>query len=360
MTSALPHVDQPVTPKPSTTRPRTSVLEALSFRRISALYIFIGLFIVFSIWVPDTFLDTNTWQAMLDDQAITALTAVGLLIPLSAGTFNLAIGSQVGVGSILSAWLLSNQGFSIPVTIVLTLAGGGVIGLITGLLIVRARIDSFIATLGMSSVLLALVTWISGGQQILNLGQSYQKLGTNKFLGITYPVYIMLIMSLLAWYVLERTAAGRRVYATGGNLDAARLAGVRTSATIILSLVACGVIASMAGALISSRLATGDPTVGPAYLLPAFAAAFLGSTQFRGGRYNVWGTVLAVYVLATGVKGLQLAGAPVWIPDLFNGLALLLAVGMAKRQGAIRVSRHSWLRRAQGANNQTPLSTNGA
>ena len=113
----------------------------------------------------------------------------------------------------------------------------------------------------------------------------------------------------------------------------ARLAGVRTSATVVACLIGCGIIAAASGCLVSSRLATGDPTVGPGYLLPAFAAALLGSTQFRGGRYNVWGTVLAVYVLATGVKGLQLAGAPVWIPDLFNGLALLLAVGMAKRQG---------------------------
>ncbi|MET0430564.1 MAG: hypothetical protein ABW026_18950, partial [Microvirga sp.] len=101
-------------------------------------------------------------------------------------------------------------------------------------------------------------------------------------------------------------------------------------------------IAAFAGILESANLGNGDPTVGPSYLLPAFSAAFLGSTQFRGGRFNVWGTIVAVYVLATGVKGLQLAGAPIWIPDLFNGAALLLAVGLANfestasRAGAIR------------------------
>lgn len=99
---------------------------------------------------------------------------------------------------------------------------------------------------------------------------------------------------------------------------------------IVLSLMACGAIASLTGVLLTARLANADPTVGPSYLLPAFTAAFLGSTQFKGGRFNVWGTVLAIYVLAIGVKGLQLAGAPVWIPDAFNGAALLLAVGMAK------------------------------
>ncbi|XKK61432.1 ABC transporter permease [Streptomyces sp. ARC32] len=320
-------------PSPERARPRHRLRAALSFRNISALYIFAALFLLFSFWVPSTFLDADTWKAMLDDQAITTLTAVSLVIPLSVGVFNLAIGSQVAVGSILSAWLLS-QHLPIPATVALTLVAGAAIGLATGLLIVRARIDSFIATLGVSSVLLAITTWISDGQQILDLGAAYQEIATGQLFGITYPVYFLLLVALVVWYVLERTPTGRRVYATGGNLDAARLAGVRTSATVVLSLVACGVIASAAGALVSSRLATGDPSIGPGYLLPAFAAAFLGSTQFRGGRYNVWGTVIAVYVLATGVKGLQLAGAPVWIPDLFNGLALLLAVGMAVRRDA--------------------------
>jgi ribose transport system permease protein len=101
---------------------------------------------------------------------------------------------------------------------------------------------------------------------------------------------------------------------------------------VILTLATCGAIAALAGSVVSAQIATGDPTIGPGYMLPAYAAAFLGSTQFRGGRYNVWGAVLAVYVLAVGVKGLQLAGAPVWLPDLFNGVALLVAVAMSRLQ----------------------------
>jgi ribose transport system permease protein len=210
------------------------------------------------------------------------------------------------------------------------------VGLLNGLLVVRVRIDSFIATLGMSSILLAMIAWISSSQQILGLSNSFQKLGTTEIFGLTLPVYLMLAVALVAWYVLECTPIGRHVYATGGNTEAARLAGVRTSAVVVVALVACGGIAAFSGLLVSSALGTGDPTIGPAYLLPAFSAAFLGSTQFRGGRFNIWGTVLAVYVLATGVKGLQLAGAPIWIPDLFNGVALLLAVGLAKYQGTAR------------------------
>jgi ribose transport system permease protein len=324
--SAAPDVREPVGRR---------LRRLLSFRNISAIYIFVAMFILFALWVPGTFLTSQTWRSILSQQALTALAAIALVIPLAAGTFNLAVGAEVGFGAILVAWLIS-KGVAPAAAIAMTMAAGMVVGIVNGLLIVRVKIDSFIATLGMSSVLLALIEWLSGNTQILNLPSNFQNIATNELFGVTYPVYFMLVVALVVWYVLEKTPAGRRVYATGGNIDAARLAGVGTQRVIVGAFVTGGVIAATTGWLASSQLAVGDPTIGPPYLLPAFAAAFLGSTQFRGGRYNVWGTVVAVYVLAVGVKGLQLAGAPVWIPDLFNGVALLVAVGMARFQGSSR------------------------
>jgi ribose transport system permease protein len=321
---------------PTRRRDLGRVWRVLSFRNISAVYVFIVLFVLFSFWVPDTFLSGDTWRALISSQAVTAMLSVGLVIALSAGAFDLAIGATLGFGSIFVAWLLAKHGIPIVPAIVLSILAGAAVGLLNGLLVVRVRIDSFIATLGMSSILLAMIAWISSSQQILGLSNSFQKLGTTEIFGLTLPVYLMLAVALVAWYVLELTPVGRHVYATGGNTEAARLAGVRTSAVVVVALGCCGAIAAFSGVLVSSALGTGDPTIGPAYLLPAFSAAFLGSTQFRGGRFNIWGTVLAVYVLATGVKGLQLAGAPIWIPDLFNGVALLLAVGLAKYQGTAR------------------------
>jgi ribose transport system permease protein len=320
----------------------TRIRRALSFRNISAIYIFVAMFIIFSIWVPDTFLQWNTWKALIDSQAVTAILAIGLVIAISAGVFDLAVGAELGVGAIFCGWFMVDKGVPVVPAIALTLLVGALIGLGNALLIVKARIDSFIATLGMSSVLLALIAWISNSQQILELPGGFQNLGTTEIFGLTLPVFLMLGVGLVVWYVLERTPVGRRIYATGGNKEAARLAGVRVPLVIMGSLIACGVIAAFSGMLLSASLGASDPTVGPAYLLPSFSAAFLGSTQFRGGRFNVAGTIVAVYVLATGVKGLQLAGAPVWIPNLFNGAALLLAVGLANfertqsRAGAIR------------------------
>ena len=315
---------------------------ALSFRNIGALYIFAVMFIIFSIWVPDTFLKWDTWKTMLSSQAETAIVAIALVPALSAGAFDLSIGASVGVGNVLVVWLLVNHGVAVVPAILLTVLAGVAIGLFNGLLVVKVRIDSFIATLGMSSVLVALIDWLSNSQQILGLSSGFQSIATTQLLGVTLPDWLALAVGVVVWYVLERTPVGRRVYATGGNIEAARLAGVRVGAVTLGALVTCAAIAAFAGVLEAADISAGDPTIGPSYLLPAFSAAFLGSTQFRGGRFNVWGTLVAVVVLATGVLGLQLGGAPVWIPNLFNGAALLFAVGLAKyersavRAGAVR------------------------
>ncbi|WP_328580682.1 ABC transporter permease [Streptomyces sp. NBC_00370] len=301
---------------------------AAAFRNVSALYLLALMVAVFALWVPDTFLTAGTWRSLLSDQAVTCLVAVGLVIPTAAGVIDLAIGAEVGLGAILVARLLVGH-VPTPAAIVLSLLAGAAVGVFSWLMITRARIPSFIATLAVSSLLAAATAWISSSQQIVNLPPGFGKLGTGQLLGITYPVYIMVAVAGLLWYVLERTPAGRRVYATGGNPQAAALVGVRPSRIILFALVTSGAIAGLAGLLLTSQLSTGDPTVGPGYLLPVIAAVFLGSTQFRGGRFNIWGTVLAAYTLAVGVKGLQLAGLPIWIPDLFNGTALLAAVGLA-------------------------------
>lgn len=306
-----------------------AILHAISFRNASALWVLLAIVIIFSITIPNTFLSPRTWTSLLDNQAVVAIAAVGLVIPLAAGAFNLAVGAQVGVASMMVGWLLMQVGLPIPVAVVLTILFAAVVGLITGFIIVRFRIDSFIATMGVSSLLAATVTLLSGGRQILGMPTSLVDFGTGRVLWFTYPFLVMIVLSLLVWYLLERTPLGRRVYATGGNPEAARLSGVKVGGIVIGSLVACGVLTGVAGILVTARLGNADPTIGPAYLLPAFTAAFLGSTQFQGGRFNVWGTVLSVYVLAAGVKGLQLSGAPTWIPDAFNGLALLVAVGLA-------------------------------
>ena len=313
--------------------------QGLGFRNIAAVYLFIGLFVIFALWVPQTFLQWDTWRSLISNQAITCLVALGLVLPIAAGALDLAIGTEVGLGAILVAKLLVGAGLGIPLAILLSLAAGAACGTVSWLMITKARVPSFIATLGVSSLLLAMISWISDSQQIPSLPPAFAAIATGRLFGLNYPFYIMLVVAFALWYLMERTSIGRKVYATGSNPSAARLSGIRTSRILLFALATCGLVGGLSGVLLSAELSTGDPTVGPGYLLPVIAAVFLGSTQFRAGRVNIWGTVVAAYVLATGVKGLQLAALPIWIPDLFNGVALLLAVGLAAYQRNPKASK---------------------
>jgi ribose transport system permease protein len=136
---------------------------------------------------------------------------------------------------------------------------------------------------------------------------------------------------------MEYRQLGRYLYATGSNSDAARLAGVRTDRITTIALLMSGFIAALAGVILTMEIGAAAVDAGSPYLLPAFAAVFLGATQFRARRVNVLGTILAVYVLATGVQGIDLAGAPFWVQDIFDGVALIIAVALAVR--AARKSR---------------------
>jgi ribose transport system permease protein len=315
---------------------RSDILRALSFRNISAVYIFVVIFAIFALWIPDRFLQPGVWRSLLDAEALTGLAAIAALIPLVAGSLNLAVGAQVGFSAILSAWFLSRAGLPIALQLPAVILAGALIGLVTALVITRLKVEPIIATLGMSSILLAGMAGVSGSQQILDLGPDYRTIATTQWGGVTVPVYILFAVALVTWYVLERTPAGRRMYAAGYNPEAARLAGVGVERLRVWSLTAGGAIAALAGALLTSRINAGDPTVGPSFLLPALTAVFLGSTQFKGGRFNVWGTIVAMYVLAVGIKGLQLAGSPRWVNDLFYGLALLLAVALSQWESTSR------------------------
>jgi ribose transport system permease protein len=306
-------------------------LRALAFSNISAVYVGIALIALFSIWIPSTFLTSSTLTTLLSEQAITGIIAVALVLPFAAGAFDLSFAYNVGFGAILAASLIGNHAFPSWAAILLVLAVCGAVGAVNGFLSTAIGINPVIATIAVGSCLSAGINWVSGGNEIIGLSSGFQSIANDSLLGISLPVYYLLAVALLVWYVLEHTPPGRHVYAVGGNREAARLTGVRTGLVVFTTLTVVGVAAGFAGVLVSSQVGAGDPSVGPAYLLPALAGVFLGSTQVQPGRFNVWGTLISVYVLAIGVKGLQLAGAPFWLPDMFNGLALIVAVAISQR-----------------------------
>jgi ribose transport system permease protein len=310
----------------------------LGIRRISGLYVLAALVLYFS-FATNSFMTRANIVSIGFEQAVTAIVAIGLVIPLAAGVFDLSIGGTMGLAAVTSAQLMHAMN-PVPATLI-TLAVACFIGLVNGLLVTFVRIDPFIATLGMGSVLSAVVFIVSNNSNVLGVPTSFTRLASLQLWGVSLPVFYVVAVGLIAWYVLEWTPVGRRLYATGGSREVARLAGVNTTRYIILAFVCCAGLAAVGGMLVTSTLGTGSPQVGPSYLLPAFAACFLGSTQFRPGRFNIWGTVLAVYLLATGVQGLIIMGAAFWTPPLFNGLALIFAVGITSvgKQVGRRVRR---------------------
>lgn len=303
--------------------------ESLSFRRISGIYVLIAIIIIFSILVPNLFLTNTTFLALSTEQAVTTLVALGLVVALSAGVFDLSVGATVGISAATVAYFVVNQGWAWPVASLAALVVGFIIGLLNSFVVVRLRVDSFIATLGMSSILFALLQFVTGNRQIVGLPQDFLGLASQRILGIPVPLYIMVSVALLLWYMMERTPLGRYIEATGGNKEAARLAGVKTDRMILVGFLTSAVVASLAGVVLLSRVSGASPTLGNEYILPVFAAAFLGATQLRPGRFNIWGTVIAVFVLATGIKGLQLMGVQPWATQLFYGVALIFAVSLA-------------------------------
>jgi ribose transport system permease protein len=311
--------------------------------RFNGLLLWAGFIVVFALWVPDTFLTTGTAQSIAATQAVTGLAAMGLVCAMAAGAFDLSFAGVLGLSSTVGASLMARSDVAPGVVIAVCLLLGIGVGLANGLLVTRLRVPSVVATLGMSSLLLAADSKITNGEYIDGVPESFTSLAQDRPLGIPIAAIYLLVAVIVVWAFLEHSRQGRRLYATGMNPDAARLGGVATGRLTVVALVLSGGFAALAGLVVLAQVGSGTPNVGQGYLLPTFAAVFLGATQVRPGRFNVWGTILAIYLLATGVQGLQLAGGEFWINDAFNGAALLIAVAFA--EAAARRRGGGFLRR---------------
>lgn len=294
--------------------------------------VLIAIIVVFSVLRPETFPTYANFVAILSSQAVLVVLAVGLLFPLVAGEFDLSIGFTLGFSAMQLAVLTGQKGVPVPLAILLSILAGGVIGGVNALLVLRLHINAFIATLASGTVLQGLTLWLSSGSVVANLPPVVSTIGISGVGQIPYVVVFAAILALFIYYVLEHTPFGRYQYATGAGREAARLAGVRTDVLLAIAFVVSGLIAGVAGVMQTTILGSANPDVGGQYLLPAFAACFLGATAIKPGRFNVAGTVLALFLLAVGIAGLSQLGAPLWVSPVFNGMALIIAVALAVRR----------------------------
>jgi ribose transport system permease protein len=316
------------------------MIKRLGLDRYSALYLW-GLFIlIFGFLRPDTFLTWTSLKSVLVENVIYGVLAIAFLIPLATGTYDLSIGTMVTMSLVITNSIAKNTSIPPALGMVIALGACALTGFLSGFVVVKLRVNSFIATLGMSQIITGFVYYTSEQTISGALSKSYLKIGSREVFGLPLFLYYLAIIAIVAWYLLEHTPVGRHMFATGGNPEAARLAGVRTDRLVWGSLTASGLIAGFAGLVYSWKVGTYGPNIGPGYLFPAIAAVFFGASQLRG-RPNVWGAMIALFALASGIKGIQLtaSGATRWTEPTFNGVSLVAAVALASRSGVVKIRK---------------------
>jgi ribose transport system permease protein len=295
------------------------------------LIVLVVLIALFSALAPDTFPTAFTFTSLTNNRSIYALAALAVMIPMTANQFDLSVAGVIGVTQILTIGLQTQQGMPWWGACLTVLAIGATVGLVNGWLVARVGINSFIATLGTGSVLIGALQWYTEGRQIIGAMAPEFIALAGRLPGTPVPLALVYVLALAfaLWLVFEYTPLGRYLYVIGDNPRAAELNGIREARYVTIAFVAAGIVAAIAGIVLQAQLRVGQSTVGQEFLLPAFTGALLGATCIKPGRTNVFGTLIAVAVLAVTVAGLNQLGAPFFVEPLFNGLMLTLAVGLS-------------------------------
>jgi ribose transport system permease protein len=320
-------------PPPSSGVPQISTTERLKrlaeAGTLPLLLIVIAIF--FSLWgsTSNTFPTTANVQTIVGNQSVIGILSLAALIPLVSNQFDLSIGAVLGLSSIFAASVMADSGASIPVAVLVGIGLGGVVGMINGLLVTRAAVNSVIATLGTAIIIHGIVTWKTKGVAITDIPTSLTDFGSANSGGIPRTFFALLLVGGFVYYLLEHTPFGRYLYSLGSNASAARLVGLNTERLVLQSFVASGMLAGAAGVLQLARSGSASPQVGENFTLPALAAAFLSAAAVRPGRFNVGGVIIAIFFVAVINSGLTLAGAEAYVSDFVNGTALIAGVALS-------------------------------
>jgi ribose transport system permease protein len=311
-------------------RPRTSIGELVERSGIPLLLLALIVFFSLSSETGEAFRSSANLQNIFANQSVTGLIALGMVIPLVAGYFDLSVPAIAGLANVTVAAVAGTHHQSLLIGLLAGLGVAVLAGAINGLLIAVVRLNPFVYTLGVYILIGGLLQFYTKGQTIgSDLPASFGAWGSEKFLGIARPFWLLMVVALLTWYLCTQTPFGRKLQAIGSNETAARLAGFRVDRAVFITFVLSGLLGGIAGALLTSRSGAADPTTGTSFLFPAIAAVFLGQTAIRPGRYNVWGTMLGVFLVAVAVNGFTLMGAEAWVTQVFNGAALVGAIAFS-------------------------------
>ena len=280
---------------------------------------------------PDSFLTWSNFATILGSQSVIVVVALGLIVPLTAGDYDLSIASNLTFAGTVLAVLNVNHGLSIGVSIAAALAVGLAIGLVNGFFVLYFRMNSLIVTMGVGTFAHGLTLWLGDQQTISGVSEALvDAVIVRRFLGVPLGFYYALIVCAILWYLLSYSTVGRRLLFVGRGREVARLSGIAVDRVRLGSFVSSGLMGAIAGVLYVGTTGAADPSSGLTFLLPAFAAAFLGATTISPGRFNPWGAMISVYFLVTGITGLSILGVSTFVQDLFYGGALVIAVTLSQ------------------------------
>ncbi len=321
-----------------------------------AFFALIAIIIVFSILSP-YYLSVSNFLTMSSHVAIFGILAIGMLLVILNGGIDLSVGSTLGFSGVIAGFLMQGVTLkalgvvlypSVWVVVVLAVALGGFVGLVNGVLIARFKVPAFVATLGVMYVVRGLALLMTNGLTYNNLGgeadrgnTGFNWLGFNRLADVPIGVLVMIVLAAAGSLVLNRTAFGRWLYASGGNERAAELSGVPVKRVQILVYVFSGMCAAVAGLILDSQLTSAGPTAGTSYELTAIAAVVVGGAALTGGRGNIRGTLLGAFVIGFLSDGLVIIGISSYWQTVFTGGVIVLAVLLNAVQYRRRVKRPS-------------------
>lgn len=289
-------------------------------------------------FLSENFLTTANFFNVLRQTSVNLCIAVGMTLVILTGGIDLSVGSVLALSGAVAAGL-AHQGFSIDganLFVGFTFWGccfaaliiGAVFGCFNGLLVTRFKVPPFVATLGVMTIARGLTMLYTGGFPITNLGGGFEFVGTGWFLGIPMPVWIAVVIIAVFAFFLKKTRTGRYIYAIGGNEKASLLSGIRVDRVVLLVYTLAGILAAVAGVLVTSRLDSAQPNAGNGYELDAIAAVVIGGGSLSGGRGTIVGTVIGALIIGVLNNGLVLLNVSPFWQQVVKGFVILLAVIM--------------------------------
>jgi ribose transport system permease protein len=324
---------EPLRPAP---RPRRLSAREVA-ERWSLVLAFLAAFGFFAAARPETFLTWDNARAILDDSSVLCVLAVGITAVLVIGEFDLSVGFVVGLAAAAAVGAMAFRGWPVWIAVLLAIGVGGLAGLANGLAVALVRIPSFVATLAIGSIAAAIELAIAKTSIFEGIPESYLDLAFTRVATIPVRAIIAVAVVVLFLVLLRATVFGRHASSVGDNPAAALLSGVPVQRVRVTAFVLAGLTAGLAAVLVTSSAGSYYPNLGTGFLLPAYAAAFLGLSLGGGLRFNVLGSYLGVLLLGMVTTGLTMMNQPSWVAALVQGIVLIVAVaGIAiRRRGAL-------------------------